>query len=286
MKWVDQFIAVAPSPGLRAQGYLGRAFYRGFLGQVDQAIKDLQKAEELWQADGNLYGISVSGLTKGMIYYDIGEFKLSREHFKKYFDFNFEYKTQNLQRNKVDSFIIYGLIDTMEGKVASAKLKLEEAKSLLPASSKEHPGWAAMQKFGYDLLHAEILLKEGSVEKAIEVMENAFPLEVPSMGPPSIMRLNMPYNQDVLARAYQKKGELDKAIAAYEGLINFNPASKDRRAVHPKYHYRLAKLYEEKGWEGKAIEQYEKFLDLWKDADPAIPEVEDARKRLAGLKNI
>ena len=78
---------------------------------------------------------------------------------------------------------------------------------------------------------------------------------------------------------------MDKAIDEYEHLITFDPASKDRRLIYPKYYYKLAKLYEEKGWEGKAIEHYEKFLDLWKDADPGIPELEDARERLAGLKN-
>jgi hypothetical protein len=42
-------------------------------------------------------------------------------------------------------------------------------------------------------------------------------------------------------------------------------------------------LYDDKA---RAIEHYEKFFDLWKDADPGFAEVEDVKKRLAGLKGL
>jgi hypothetical protein len=42
-------------------------------------------------------------------------------------------------------------------------------------------------------------------------------------------------------------------------------------------------VFEEKGDREQARDQYKKFLDLWKDTDPGLPEVADARKRLANL---
>jgi tetratricopeptide (TPR) repeat protein len=66
----------------------------------------------------------------------------------------------------------------------------------------------------------------------------------------------------------------DQAIAEYEKLVTFD---------HPLYHYLLGKLYEQRGLKDKARVQYERFLDLWKNAGPGRPEVEDAKKRLANL---
>ncbi len=53
--------------------------------------------------------------------------------------------------------------------------------------------------------------------------------------------------------------------------------------IYAKSFYMLGKIHEQQGDTTRAIEHYEKFLSLWKDADPGLPEVEDARNRLAGL---
>jgi hypothetical protein len=43
-------------------------------------------------------------------------------------------------------------------------------------------------------------------------------------------------------------------------------------------------LYEQKGRTEEALVQYDKFLEIFKDADPVFTEVPDTRRRLAALK--
>ena len=111
-----------------------------------------------------------------------------------------------------------------------------------------------------------------------------------------LAEINFIQPEAAVARAYEIKGETEKAIDVLEKLIRFDPDRKSLRLASPNdyalawrltpptAYYDLGRLYEKKGLKEKAGENYRKFLDLWKDADPGLPEVEDARKRLAGLK--
>jgi tetratricopeptide (TPR) repeat protein/tRNA A-37 threonylcarbamoyl transferase component Bud32 len=88
-----------------------------------------------------------------------------------------------------------------------------------------------------------------------------------------------------LAKAYAASGDIDRAQENYEKITSTVVNRLSFGDVYARSFYELGKIYEQKDWKGKAIEQYEKFLDLWKNADPGLLEVEDARKRLEELKN-
>jgi tetratricopeptide (TPR) repeat protein len=89
---------------------------------------------------------------------------------------------------------------------------------------------------------------------------------------------------DPLAQTYYEVGEMDKAREAYNKITRLILGRLWQGDIYVKSFYMLGKIWEQKGDTAQAIKHYEKFLDLWKEADSGIVEVEDARKRLAGLK--
>ena len=89
---------------------------------------------------------------------------------------------------------------------------------------------------------------------------------------------------DGLAAVYFKSGDLARAEETYRKIQTLALVRLQYGDIYAASFYWLGKIAEKEGKKAEAVENYHKFLDLWKDADPGLPEVEDAKKRLAGMK--
>lgn len=284
MKWIDKYLDKAPSFGTRTDGLRWRCYYHIMGGSLNRALKEAERIIEMSKAEGSESWQTEATRLKGWISYEKGELELSRNCFlqcidamqrnpKEYIPAATSYflgTPEQLASPTAALVFALALVDLKQGRMDLAKSRLMEIGPVMPDYA--------------ELLRGELLLAEGSPEKAITVCEKAPPWGIPYMSDTGgMLNYNLPLLKDTLARAYGQKGKLDEAIAEYERLITFHPYSRERRLIHPKYRYRLAQLYEEKGRLEKAAAQYKKFLEIWEEADQDLPELADAKSKLARI---
>jgi tetratricopeptide (TPR) repeat protein len=88
-----------------------------------------------------------------------------------------------------------------------------------------------------------------------------------------------------LAKIYLEMNMIGEAVKEFEELANWDILSSVKNPIFSsKIPYFLGISYEKSGWNQKAVEKYEDYLETMKDADPGIPEVQDAKERLKKLR--
>jgi tetratricopeptide (TPR) repeat protein len=174
--------------------------------------------------------------------------------------------SKDLQRSAMH---MRGLVQAANRSMEDAQKTADELKQFIEAGIHKKS-----IRLYYHLL-GQIELERGNYSKAIDLFQQAMSL-IPHQTDEQFL--------ESLALAYYRSGDLKKARDQYEKIIFLTPGGLFYGDIYTKSFYMLGKIYEEQGDSAKAIEHYEKFLDLWKEADPGLAEVEDARTRLRDLK--
>jgi tetratricopeptide (TPR) repeat protein len=148
---------------------------------------------------------------------------------------------------------------------------LDAARSIQAAAGPVTPSNRAFQ-FPRRRVRAEIELAENDFEAALATVREMKQIATfPLLGWWEIER------RETLARAYRMAGRLDEAAKVHEDMLNICRG-------HTLSHYDLGQIYEEMGRPADAADQYTAFLTAWAKADEGLPQVEDAKIRLAALQ--
>jgi tetratricopeptide (TPR) repeat protein len=165
----------------------------------------------------------------------------------------------------------------------SAKVLLNEAQIIADKIKIEVENWLnpRLMRHYYRLM-GHIELEKHKTADAITYFEKAIGL-LPYQYEPDLVDNHAMY-YDSLALAFYEAKKYESAQTWYKKIRNLTSGRIYYGDIYAKSFFMMGKIHEQKGDEAKAIEHYKKFLDLWKNADPGIAEVDDARERLVRLK--
>jgi tetratricopeptide (TPR) repeat protein/predicted Ser/Thr protein kinase len=127
----------------------------------------------------------------------------------------------------------------------------------------------------YAGMRGAVAFEEGDLEAAVPHLKE------------SIKVFPLFWSYTILARCYSGLNRVGDAVETFERASTMYDQSRVEELISAVLvYYWLGIAYEQSGWNEKAAEQYRTFLDIWRDADEGLPEVEDAKIRLARLKKV
>ena len=173
-----------------------------------------------------------------------------------------------LSENKTDpAFPAEALALAWAGDVAPAEELAHEMDKSFPLNT-------VLQRYWLPTIRAAVALHRKNADKAVELLPVMSPHE---LGAPWLIPVY------VRGQAYLMQGNGRTAASDFQMIID-HPGLVRLSVVGVLAHLGLARAYALQGDTTKARAAYQDFLTLWKDADPDIPILKEAKEEYAKLQ--
>src|SRR6266480_1821619 len=181
------------------------------------------------------------------------------------------------ERARQDSVIVASGSTVKEVQAAAALSKAfahdtTRAQALADSLEKRFPEDTLVNLVYLPLIRARIEINRGNPSKAIELLRLSAPYE---LGSPASMWLN-PYVMFVRGEAYLALHEGPAAQDEFQRILAHREVVQNL-PIGALAHLQLGRAYAMVGDTGKARSAYQDLLTLWKDADPDIPILKQAK---------
>ena len=174
--------------------------------------------------------------------------------------------------------LIGGVAELRAGDPQSASSRLASQKSRHDSSDPVQSNWAAA-------LEGEVALAQARYDQAASSFKAAQKKAWETLGrdASTVFAINLP-SRDGLARMEMARGNRAAAIDEYKRLTTAGPAKGTSAVLEPRHVLELARLLDAQGDAEGARVEYERFLELWANADAALPELGEAKKAITAAR--
>jgi ATP/maltotriose-dependent transcriptional regulator MalT len=141
--------------------------------------------------------------------------------------------------------------------------------------AKSFPQDTALQFIYLPMLHAQFALSRRDPAQAVEALQSATPYELGSAG--GLYPVYVRGQAFLTAHQGREAAAEFRKVLEHRGIVGNEPIGALARLG-------TARAYALQGDTASARAAYQDFLTLWKDADPDIPILKEAKAEYAGLQ--
>ena len=156
-----------------------------------------------------------------------------------------------------------------------------QSEKLAEKLNREYPLDTTIQGYWLPTVRAALQLDRGNSQRAIDVLQRASSYE--SAEPLPFQYFGSIYPAYVRGEAYQKAGRGLQAAAEFQKFLDHRGIVMNS-PLGALAHLQLARAYALTDDKSKSRAAYQDFFGLWKDADPDIPILKEAKAEYAKLK--